>query len=63
MSVLTLLLVSLVGYVSAFDKAGLLFMLLGEFGSSGVVNGDTLIEGGVGGIGGTDGIVSGGGLC
>lgn len=40
MSVLTLLLVSLVEYVSAYDKGG---SLLEGLGSSGVVNGDTLI--------------------
>lgn len=44
MSVLTLLLVSLVGYVLAYDKGG---SLLGGLGSSGVVNGDTLIGVGV----------------
>ncbi|XP_052096471.1 uncharacterized protein LOC127731702 [Mytilus californianus] len=58
MSMLTLLLVSIVGYVSASCKAS---SLLGGLGSSGVVNGGALIGGG-GVIGGAGGIVSGGGL-
>ncbi|XP_052096467.1 uncharacterized protein LOC127731700 isoform X22 [Mytilus californianus] len=55
---LTILLVSLVGSVSAYGKVG---PLLGGLGSSGVVTGGALIGGG-GVIGGAGGIVSGSGL-
>ncbi|XP_052083784.1 uncharacterized protein LOC127721151 [Mytilus californianus] len=58
MSILTLVLVSFVGYVSAYGKVG---PLSGGLGSSGVVNGGALIGGG-GVIGGAGGVVSGGGL-
>lgn len=59
MSMLTVLLVLFVGFVSAYGKWGL---LLGGLGSSEVWNGGALIGGG-GVIAGAGGIVSGGVIC